>query len=334
MKQTLLLFFLPLLFCFHIAAQAKKPEDFGFRHLQTLYKQDTVDILLLSKRGEEEMEKPLFLFIQGSLPKPLIKLQENGKPYMVFPFEPGILLNDYHLAIISKPYVPLIREASELRRDMAYVDPEINSFPEKYIKRDNLYYYANRNKQAIKFLKKQNWISDKEVVVAGHSEGAAVAAKLAELSKDVTRLIFASTNPFGRMITIISQMRQQDDSLGTATEKQFKLWQELINDTENNQVQGETTFKSIYSFSKPPINSLRKLKIPVLVAYGTEDIAAPFFDYMHLEAIRNKKKNFTFLPYVGREHNFFGLDESGKVNYDDFGWDSVAQDWKEWLKKK
>ncbi|MFD2245377.1 hypothetical protein [Pontibacter ruber] len=334
MKQTLLLFFLPLLFCFHVAAQAKKPEDFGFRHLQTLYKQDTVDILVLSKRGEEEMEKPLFLFIQGSLPKPLIKLQENGKPYMVFPFEAGILLNDYHLAIISKPYVPLIREASELRRDMAYVNPETNNFPEKYVKRDNLDYYASRNKEVIKFLQKQTWISEEEVVVAGHSEGAAVAAKLAELSKDVTRLIFASTNPFGRMMTIISQMRQQDDSLGTATEKQFELWQELINDQENNQVQGETTFKSIYSFSKPPIDSLRKLKIPVLIAYGTKDIVAPFFDYMHLETIRNKKKNFTFMPYVGREHNFFGFDESGKVNYDDFGWDGVAQDWKEWLVKK
>ncbi|WP_276499552.1 alpha/beta hydrolase family protein [Pontibacter litorisediminis] len=334
MKQTLLFFFLPLLICFHVAAQAKKPEDFGFRHLQTLYKQDTVEILVLSKKGEEAMEKPLFLFIQGSLPKPLIKLQENGKPYMVFPFEAGILLNDYHLAIISKPYVPLIREASGLRRDMAYVDPKTNSFPEKYIKRDNLDYYANRNKEVIKFLQKQRWISEEGVVVAGHSEGAAVAARLAELSKDVTRLIFASTNPFGRMMTIISQVRQQDDSLGTATEKQFELWQELINDPENNQVQGETTFKSIYSFSKPPIHSLRKLKIPVLIAYGTEDIAAPFFDYMRLEAIRNKKKNFTFMSYIGREHNFFGSDESGKVNYDDFGWDEVAQDWKEWLEKK
>ncbi|WP_161889273.1 alpha/beta hydrolase family protein [Pontibacter russatus] len=333
MKQVLLFLLFSLLASFQVAAQSKKPEDFGFRHLQTHYQQDTVDIIVLSKEGEDEKEKPLFLFIQGSLPKPLILLKENGKPYMVFPFDADILLDGYHLAIISKPYVPLIGKASELRRDMAYVDPKTGSFPEKYIKRDNLDYYANRNNAAIKYLKKQDWISDSEVVVAGHSEGAAIAARLAEVSRDVTHLIFSSTNPFGRMMTIISQIRQHDDSVGTSAEKQFQFWEELVNDPENNDAQGETSFKSIYSFSKPPLHSLRRLKIPVLVAYGTEDIAAPFFDYMRLESVSENRKNITFMPYVGREHNFFGIDRNGKVNYDDFGWDKVAQDWKAWLEK-
>ena len=70
-----------------------------------------------------------------------------------------------------------------------------------------------------------------------------------------------------------------------------------------------------------------------MVAYGTKDIAAPFFDYMRVETVRHKRKNFTFMPYVGREHNFFGFDKNGKVNYDDFGWDKVTMDWKAWLKK-
>ncbi|MBB6610927.1 dienelactone hydrolase family protein [Pontibacter sp. Tf4] len=334
MKQPLLFILFLLLLHTQGAAQASKPGDFGFRHMQTFYKKDTVDILVLSKKGEEEKTKPLFLFVQGSLPVPLILLKENGSPYSVFPFKAEILLGKYHLAIISKPYVPLIKEATGLRGDMAYINPVTKTFPKQYIERDNLDYYANRNKHAIKFLKKQSWISDRDMVVAGHSEGAAVAAKLAELSKDVTRLIFASTNPFGRMMTIVSQIRQRDDSLGTATEKQFQFWQELVNDPENNQVQGEVTFKSVYGFSKPPIVSIHKLKIPVLVVYGTKDIAAPFFDYMRLDAIRNKKQNITFRPYVGREHNFFGFNENGKVNYDDFGWDTVAQDWKAWLEKK
>ncbi|WP_162056174.1 alpha/beta hydrolase family protein [Pontibacter pamirensis] len=333
MKQAFLLVLFPLLVSLQFAAQSKTPEDFGFRHLQTRYQQDTVDILVMSKKGEEETEKPLFLFVQGSLPKPLILLKENGKPYMVFPFDANILLDGYHLAIISKPYVPLISNAGELRRDMAYVEPHTGNFPERYIMRDNLNYYANRNRAAIKYLKKQSWVSDNEVVVAGHSEGAAVAAKLAEVSKDVTHLVFASTNPFGRMMTTVSQIRQRDDSVGTAAEKQFTFWEELVKDSENNQVQGEVTYKSIYSFSEPPLHSLRKLKIPVLVSYGTEDIAAPFFDYMRIETIRERRKNFAFMPYVGREHNFFGFDEKGKVNYDDFGWDKVAQDWKVWLEK-
>ncbi|ARS34666.1 alpha/beta hydrolase family protein [Pontibacter actiniarum] len=286
---------------------------------------------MLSKKGEEEKEKPLFLFVQGSLPKPLIILRENGKPYMVFPFETSQLLDDYHLAIISSPDVPLILEAKKLRSDMAYVEPETNTFPKGYVIRANLGYYTARDKAVIKYLKKQSWINGEKVVVAGHSEGAAVAAGLAEASKDVTHLIFSGTNPFGRMATIISQLRQHDDATGTATEKQFQFWEELVKDPENNSIQGEVTYKSVYSFSVPPIESLRKLKIPVLVAYGTKDMAAPFFDYMRLEAIRDKKKNFTFMPYVGREHNFFGFDSSGNINYDDFGWDRVAQDWKHGL---
>jgi len=331
MKQTILLVFLAL--SFRAVAQNTKPEDFGFRHLKMIYKQDTVDILVQSKKGEEQRKKPLILFIQGSLPRPLILLKENGEPYMIFPFKADIVLDDYHLAIISKPYIPLIRKASELRRDMAYIDTQTGNFPENYIKRDNLNYYASRNKEAIKFLKKQSLISDHKVIVAGHSEGAAVAARLAEVSSDVTHLIFSSTNPFGRMATMVTQGRQYDDSAGTETEKLYKFWEDTVSDPENNDILGEITYKSIYSFSAPPIESLRKLKIPVMVAYGTKDMAAPFFDYMRIETIRNKRKNFTFISYVGREHNFFGFDKEGKVNYDDFGWDKVAQDWKAWLKE-
>lgn len=76
------------------AGQKKNPEDFGFRHLQTLYKGDTVDILIKSKKGEEQKPKPLFLFFQGSLPQPLIKYDEKGL-FGVFTF------NTDSLAVIS-----------------------------------------------------------------------------------------------------------------------------------------------------------------------------------------------------------------------------------------
>jgi len=332
MKQACLFFLIILSIALHVKAQAKKPEDFGYRHLQTFFQQDTVDILIKSKKGEENRIKPLFLFIQGSLPKPLIILDEHDGSYGIFPDD--IFLDKYHVAIISKPYVPLLKKASELRRDMAYNDPKTGKFLVEYIKRDNLEYYTNRNKAAIKYLKKQNWISGKEMVIAGHSEGAAVAARLAEISKDVTHLIFASTNPFGRMMNITSQIRQYDDSLGTTVEKNFQFWREVVNDPDNNEVKGEVTYKSISGFAEPPIDSIWELKIPVMVAYGTKDIAAPFFDYMQLKAIRDKKNNITFEAYVGKEHNFFGFGKDGKINYDDSGWDKVAIDWKMRLDKK
>ncbi|MFD2248619.1 acyl-CoA thioester hydrolase/BAAT C-terminal domain-containing protein [Pontibacter ruber] len=331
--KHLLLLLLPLLLYLPTKAQIKKPEEFGYRHLQTRYKQDTVDILVMSKKGEEQQVKPIFLFIQGSLPTPLIILKENGEPYKIFPFDADLLLDDYHLAIVSKPFIPVIREESSLRPNMSYVEVHSGTFPENYVLRDNLDYYTYRNKAVVKYLVKQPWVCDKKIVVAGHSEGAAIAAKLAQVSKDITHLIFASTNPFGRMATIVSQIRQRDDTAGTAVKRQLTFWKEVVEDPANNEVKGEITFKSLYSFSKPPVAALQKLKMPVMVSYGTKDIAAPFYDYFHIEAIRAKKKNFTFMPYVGREHNFFGFDENGKVNYEDFGWDKVALDWKKWLER-
>lgn len=69
--------FLIILYLFlsgFVSGQNTLPEVFGFRHFQTIYKGDTVDILIKSKKGEELKKKPLLLFCQGSLPIPLIIL--------------------------------------------------------------------------------------------------------------------------------------------------------------------------------------------------------------------------------------------------------------------
>jgi len=61
-----------------------------------------------------------------------------------------------------------------------------------------------------------------------------------------------------------------------------------------------------YKNSYPPsIKHLEKLKIPVLVTFGTKDAVAPFNDFLQVEAIRQGKRNFTFKAYVGTDHIFF-----------------------------
>jgi hypothetical protein len=49
--------------------------------------------------------------------------------------------------------------------------------------------------------------------------------------------------------------------------------------------------------------------------------------------IRNNKPNFTFKPYLGLEHNYFPMKESGEINYEIFNWDKVGIDWLNWLKQ-
>ncbi|MGI8580786.1 MAG: hypothetical protein ACR2KX_01195 [Chitinophagaceae bacterium] len=192
-----------------LLAQNPTPESFGYRHLQFLYQKDTVDILVKSKKGDEQKSKPIFLFIQGSLPVPLM-LYDTISHYPVFPFNADSLTTDYHLAIIGKPFIPLISNTKNLAGNFTYYDQKTGQFPNKYIERNVMDYYVKRNIEVIKYLKGQSWVSKNKLVVAGHSEGAAIAAKLARVSINITHLICASGNPLGRIMSIIEQSREAE----------------------------------------------------------------------------------------------------------------------------
>ena len=334
MKNFLLISFLVIgLVAF---GQNNRPEDFGFRHLQTVYEGDTVDILIKSKKGEEFKRKPLLLFCQGSLPIPLIiKYDENGKQgiYNVFVFSPDSLSNEYHLAIIGKPYIPLMVDQKSLRRDLTFTD-STGGFPRKYIKRNLLDYYVDRDIAVIKFLQKQTWVAKNKLVVTGHSEGSTVAAKLAMKFPGVSKLIYASGNPLGRILTIIEQERKGETGSAQYAENTIKRWKDIVDSSAYMNTKSGDTYKATYEFSIPPMHYLEKLKIPVLICYGTKDVGAPFNDYFRVEMIRQRKKNFTFKAYIGLDHNFFPLKSNGEINYDIFNWDKVADDWRSWLKEK
>ena len=312
-------------------SQVKKPEDFGFRHLQTIYKGDTVDILIKSKKGEELKPKPLFLFCQGSLPQPLIKYDEKGM-FGVFPFNPDSLAMDYHLAIINKPNIPVVSHINTLQQDYTYTD-SMGTFPDLYIKRNYLDYYVNRNIQAIKYIQKQKWVTDNTLVVAGHSEGSTIAAKLASVYSKITHLIYSGGNPMGRILTVIGRSRVVETDSTMDAEKQFLYWQDVVSDPKNMTSDGDT-YKATYDFSTPPFQYLEKIKIPVLITYGTKDAGTPYNDYLRVEAIRQKKTNFTFKAYIGIEHNYFPVKANGDIDYDTFNWDRVADDWRKWLQRK
>jgi dienelactone hydrolase len=341
MKTVLKISFLVIhLFMFHISeafAQKYKPEDFGYRLMKTLYKKDTVDIVVLSKKGEELKKKPVILIERGSLPKPLL-VEYTGKGYTsILPFDTRILTSDYHLVFVSKPGVPVICNEEKLTNPMVYNDPKTGLFPAYYLERNHIDYYVGSDAQVLKFLKKQPWVDKSKMVAAGHSEGGPIVAKLATVSKDVTHVISSSSNPFGQLATIMSQIRADEDSAGNYAKEQFEYYKKLINKDKNiSSIPGapaETYFKYLYGFNLPAFDNFQKIKVPVLVNYGTKDYCAPFNDYMHIAMIREKKKNFTFIDYQGLEHNYFKLDEKGEGIPDFAGWTQVAKDWKAWLDK-
>lgn len=312
----------------------KTPKDYGFTHLTFNYKGDKVDILIKSKKGEENQKKPLFFYCQGSMPQPLIKYDEGGV-YGVFSFKTDSLAEKYHLVIVSKPYIPLICDTKELGKNFCYIDTT-GIFPKQYSDRNLLSYYVDRNISIIEYLQQQAWVSDTRLVVAGHSEGSTIAAKMASVFPAITHLIYSGGNPMGRMMSMIQEARAKETYSDTIRcgEDEIKYWEQVVKDKMNmDSSQGDTN-KAAYEFSYPPIEYLEAIDIPILISYGTKDWGAPFNDFLRIDVIRKGKKNFQFNPYIGTEHNYFPLTSDNKPDYDIFNWDNVANDWLKWLNGK
>lgn len=321
---------IPVAFSMQLFSQ-QKAEDFGYRHFTSIHKGDTAHYLIYSAKGEEQVRKPLFFMCQGSLPIPLI-ITHKGAPYGVFPFKADSLSKYYHLVIVSKPGIPLIAEDSALAPGYIWHDSKTDRMPGKYVMNNHPQYYCERNLRIINELRKMSFVDKNKIVVAGHSQGASIAARMASESSVITHLIYAGGNPMGQIMSMIGAARKHEaDSLNN-TSSLMKYWSEACEKRNDLNDEHGDTYKSVYDFSYPAINYLRKLKIPVLVSWGTEDYCTPFIDCMQVEFIRDRRQNFTFQPYVKRNHNFFGVTPEGKTNYEDFGWDKVELDWLNWLR--
>ncbi len=309
----------------------KNVEEFGYILHQIEFQGDTADFIVKSYKGDEGVKKPILLFVQGSLAKPLITFTSQGSHYSPFSFSEEIFTKNFHLICINKPGIPLLLNKSELRPNGELRDRRTNLLPKEYIERANLDFYTERNNKIIEYLIKQPWVDTNKIVVAGHSEGASIAVKMAVKNKNVTHLIYSGGTPYySRILSMIMQDRKLESEKESWVENDFDYWKK-VNERpfDSSQEHGWNTYKGTFSFSENLNDDLKRLTIPVLVSYGTKDTACPFNDLL-----RVNKTNITFKPYLKREHNYFGLLENGQINYENFGWDKVGRDWLLWLSKK
>lgn len=319
MKNSLLVF--GILFSL-ISRSFELSTDMDYRHIRFDYLKDTVDILVTSKKGEKDIPKSILFFCQGSLPVPLV-IHDEEIQYGIFPFDAEIFSSKYHVVIVGKPGITFSEDVSMLNPDFTVAMPSY-----EFVKNDNLDYYVERNNTILKYLTKQEWVLTNQLVVAGHSAGATVAAKMSLENKLITHLIFASGNPFGRIMTMIERSRAYESDSTKYAQNDYEYWT-LISTKNPDELSHQE--KNDLSFSIPPFEYLKELKIPVCVSYGTKDHSAPFNDYLKAWCIHNKKSNFKFFDYVGLEHNFFGSNAQGETDYNQFNWDKVAGDWSVWL---
>ncbi|MDP5092491.1 MAG: alpha/beta hydrolase [Polaribacter sp.] len=311
----------------------KSVEDFGYRHFSISFQNDSVDFIVKSKVGDELKKKPLFIFIQGSQAKPLIKYDKNGAHYSPFSFSEKIFRDKFHLVCINKPNIPLIIEKSQLGKNGEFTDNISNEPPKEYTKKANLIYYTERNNKVIQYLEKQSWVDTNMMVVAGHSEGSSIAVKMAVSNKRITHLIYSGGTPYySRILSMITQDRKLENEKESWVESDFEYWEKVNqNPFEDTRQNGWNAYKGTFTFSELLNDDFKRLTIPVLISYGTKDEACPFNDLLRIEMIQENKKNIHFKAYFNREHNYFELQQNGKVNYEKFGWDIVGTDWLMWL---
>jgi pimeloyl-ACP methyl ester carboxylesterase len=302
-------------------------------------KSDTIDFVLVDTLLDAK--KPVFLWCQGSLPMPLFCEIENYGNYFfgggVVNFNYKEIAKDYHLVIISMPKTPLIGKKEHLNNGFQYIpNPQLpNEFSKEFINADFLQNYVERASAVLSFLKKQKWVDNKRLVVAGHSQGSKVATKIASKNKSVTHLGLFSANPFGRIDQFIREARM-DAQLGKSS---WEKADSIINDNyeyykfvnDQDSIKTNPSLKAWKTFSETFYDDWLNLNIPIYLAYGTEDRVSDLCDIVPLFFIEKEKNNLTLKRYLKLEHNFFEVGADGRVDHEKGHWIKVMSDFMKWI---
>jgi pimeloyl-ACP methyl ester carboxylesterase len=304
-------------------------------------KNDTIDFIVIDTKTD--VKKPIFLFCQGSLPMPLFVKPEKEEMWMIGGgiknFDIAEIKKNYHLIVISMPKTPAIVNEKNVNKSYCYIpNPnEPDEFDKEYIESDYLENYEKRANAVLKFLRKQKWVDNSKLVVAGHSQGSKVATVIALNNKKVTHLGLFGANPFGRIDQKVRDYRKSAESKQiTWDEADYRIENtyQMLRDSYNAYtLKKQPHLLAWKSFSRPLLNDWLKIKIPTYLAYATNDIASDLCDLVPLFYIQNSKTNLTYKRYLNLEHNFFEVNEDGEANYEKEHWKEVMNNFIKWTLK-
>lgn len=303
-------------------------------------KNEKIDFIVFDT--ELTQKKPVFLWCQGSLPYPIyINSKDEGIWLIgggISNFDVTEIVKNYHLVIISMPETPLVADEKDINESYWYFgnskDKNIPTID--FQKADRLENYVNRGLKVLKFLKKQKWVDNSKLIVAGHSQGSKVATKIAIANKNVSKLGLFSANPFGRIDQNIRNYRKEAEQkmiswedADKGIEEEYQTFRNAYNPEILKQKPDLLAWKS---FSVPLIDDWLNFNKPIYLAYGTHDIASDLNDIIPLYFIRENKNNLKLKRYLNLEHNFFEM-EDGKPNHEKPHWEEVMNDFVAWTLK-
>ncbi len=328
MKKTL--FFLLL---FHTALYGQEAflKRNGFSLLKTYAERDTMEFIVSDTVFQTQ--KPVVIFVQGSGALPLFYSRKSKQDTLFFvPVDFKKYSEKCRFVFIKKKMTSIIDDY-----DKDYFTNENTS--KAFLENNVLEKRVAAVDVVIKYLAKQKWVSD--VYVVGHSEGYRVAANVAKISKNIKKVVCMSANPFNRCL----QFRM---------EERIKGFQGLVNDTimnqnvdslhnfflilpklefDKNQQYEAAFFKNEMTYNYNfAIFDLLKVKIPILITYGTKDIGSLDNDLVPYFFTQQKKTNLSIKVYPNLEHNYLLLDKEGNIK--ERHWEDVFEDVMDWLFEK
>ena len=334
MRTPILVFFF-LLVIFSSNSQVVK--EANVRLFSLVEKGDTISFLktdtCLTKK------KPTILFCQGSMPIPMVIVDSKGPFIPYFNFDYRKLSDRYNIIVISMPHTPTQVKSDHLNKKYEYITDTIDqhSYDPLYLRDNYLEKYVERAEKVIDFLKKQKWVDITKIAVFGHSQGSYIAAKLAARNKSIKALGYSGGNPDGRFTQYIRSVRRAVLTKKiSAQEAQnsindiYETWSFYCKGIDKDSI-GIDNVKSWKSFTYSAREELAKMKTPIYVAYGAEDLEhAESCDLLPIYFERAGKTNYKMMPLVGCGHNFEEISPEGMPNWDKMHWDDVMNGFIEW----
>lgn len=282
--------------------------------------------------------KPSLIFLQGSLPIPLIIKQEGYGGFIPsLNFDYSAVSEKYNIIIISKPHTPVIADVKHLNDQYCYTPDTAFSqqYDTLYLKNNYREKYIARTNEVIKYLQNQDWVDSSKVYIVGHSEGASVAIGTANSNPSIKAVGYLSGNPMGRYAQYIHSQRiaeqkslQAPEDSQAAIDKLYQEWRKIANSSIGSS-DGDPS-RTWVSFSRPIISEITNLEQPIFIGYGTEDPGGNFCDYLPIYLDIVNKTNYKLAPYIGRGHNFERV-INNKPDFNDMAWERVMTDFLLWI---
>ncbi|SDD37540.1 alpha/beta hydrolase family protein [Williamwhitmania taraxaci] len=290
--------------------------------------------------------KPLLLFIQGSGNGSIIFKGDGFSFSLLSSFTTDSLIAKYTCVLIGKPFTALVSDMDGLSKTYDTTQRSFTQFQYE----DCLSYYVKSATQVLEYMAQQPYVDSTRMFVVGHSQGYAVAAKLAaDYPRRIKKVACLSAGIFDRQSGTIMHIREQERG-GIITHDKAQEYINAIYEhysglkqyveeklaRESGYAPEIASYMNSYSFDyEPALNNLLKIRIPLLVIYGTNDLGSLDNDLLPLFFTRAGKVNLTMKCYPGYDHNFFSYDcdSEGKVVKENFNWPEVFLFVSNWLQK-